>query len=91
MPETGLLIDRLGRAGIECQGGYYPLHLRVAGPKPKLPRTEGLFGRVICIPVERRAAADRVRAALSDLRREPNRALLLPKTQGRAMLTCPAE
>jgi len=46
------VIERLAAAGIESQAGYKPLHLDRGGPS--LPRTEALWERVLCIPLDGR-------------------------------------
>jgi len=82
-PDAGAVIQQLARAGVECQGGYLPLHLQRPDPKPCLPRTEALLERVVCIPVERSARPRRVQSALSTLRPASDRPLLESEARGR--------
>ena len=57
VPETGPTveeaIDVLARNGIEAQGGYSPLHAPHGGTD-RLPNTNALWQRVLCLPVETR-------------------------------------
>ncbi|HKM55384.1 MAG TPA: DegT/DnrJ/EryC1/StrS family aminotransferase [Isosphaeraceae bacterium] len=82
-PDAGAVIKRLAQAGVECQGGYLPLHLQGRDPKPSLPRTEALFERVVCIPVERAARPRRVQSALTTFRPASDRPLLASEARGR--------
>jgi len=82
-PVAGAVIDRLARAGVECQGGFLPLHLQGRDPKPSLPRTEALFERVVCIPVERAARPRRVQSVLTTSRPASDRPLLASEARGR--------
>jgi hypothetical protein len=82
-PDAGAVIQQLARAGVECQGGYLPLHLQGWDPKPSLPRTEAFFERVVCIPVERAARLRRVQSALSRLRSASDRPPLASEARGR--------
>jgi dTDP-4-amino-4,6-dideoxygalactose transaminase len=56
LPENGPraeeLIMELGRSGIECQRGYKPLHTESICQNVTLPKTEELWPRVVCIPVD---------------------------------------
>lgn len=70
-PDADEWIRQLARAGVECQRGYQPLHLRTGQPGPPLPRTESLWERVLCIPIERAAGPRRVGAAVARLHRPP--------------------
>lgn len=45
-------IALLAQDGIEAQGGYHPLHLKIDGPHPNLAVTEDLWNRVLCIPID---------------------------------------
>jgi len=87
-PDAGAAINQLARAGVECQGGYLPLHLQRPDPKPCLPRTEALFERVVCIPVERAARPRLVQSTLSMFRQASGRSLLKATTDGRPVVTC---
>ncbi len=80
-PDAGAVIKRLARAGVECQGGYIPLHLQGSDPQPNLPRTEALYQRVVCIPVERGASAHRFGSVLSVFRPALERPPLLPEAR----------
>ena len=51
-PSVDQVIKMFARAGIECQGGYSPLHQQAGGGYAPLAATEDLWGRVLCIPVE---------------------------------------
>jgi dTDP-4-amino-4,6-dideoxygalactose transaminase len=47
-------VDLLSEAGIECQVGYQPLHLKgKAASAAALELTDALWERVLCMPVER--------------------------------------
>jgi len=50
-PTASEIIALLGRAGIECQRGFSPLHLK-AEDALALPTTEAVWGRVVCVPVD---------------------------------------
>ena len=56
IPENGdtlnQIISALGNAGIEAQGGYFPLHIEQRYRSKPLPSTENLWDRVLCIPVD---------------------------------------
>jgi dTDP-4-amino-4,6-dideoxygalactose transaminase len=49
---AGEVISAFGRAGVECQRGYRPLHLQDGQWDRRLPVTEALWDRVVCIPVQ---------------------------------------
>lgn len=51
-PTVEEVIELLGKAGIECQPGYTPLHLTEPVTGRILPVTEALWKRVVCIPVD---------------------------------------
>jgi dTDP-4-amino-4,6-dideoxygalactose transaminase len=53
-PDMRSVINGLGRAGLECQAGYPPCHW-TAGyrDRQRVPITESIYGRVLCIPIER--------------------------------------
>ena len=57
VPETGPTVEEaievLARNGIEAQGGYAPLHT-LHGGAARLPSTDALWQRVLCLPVETR-------------------------------------
>jgi dTDP-4-amino-4,6-dideoxygalactose transaminase len=57
VPETGPTVEEaievLARNGIEAQGGYAPLHT-LHGSAARLPSTDALWQRVLCLPVETR-------------------------------------
>jgi dTDP-4-amino-4,6-dideoxygalactose transaminase len=57
-PDVTEAVDRLAEAGIECQGGYTPCHLRDGANGRGVTYTEAVWQRVLCIPVERRARRD---------------------------------
>jgi dTDP-4-amino-4,6-dideoxygalactose transaminase len=46
------LREQFARVGIECQGGYVPLHQGNSNGEPCLPSTERLWRNVLCIPVD---------------------------------------
>jgi len=57
LPESGpdmtAALSALAQAGIECQAGYSPCHWNVADRgQHVLPRTEALWNRVLCLPIE---------------------------------------
>ncbi len=56
LPESGptceFLIEALADAGVEAQMGYRPLHRISANSKGDCPRTDAVWRRVICIPVD---------------------------------------
>jgi len=51
-PSAGEVMNLLTLAGIECQRGYTPLHLKMSGTRIRLPVTEALWQRIVCIPVD---------------------------------------
>ena len=63
-PRIDEIIERFAKAGIECQGGYKPLHLQGIGSEQPLARTEDLWERVLCVPVDYSASPSRVHSIL---------------------------
>jgi hypothetical protein len=47
-------IEELAALGIECEAGYRPCHLDAPPGVRPLPVTEGIWRRVLCIPVDGR-------------------------------------
>ncbi len=56
LPETGPscedFIEALADAGVEAQMGYRPLHRSSPNARADCPRTDALWQRVLCIPVD---------------------------------------
>ena len=56
LPENGpalnQVISSFANIGIECQGGYIPLHQEMKSVSTSFPSTESLWDRVLCIPVD---------------------------------------
>jgi dTDP-4-amino-4,6-dideoxygalactose transaminase len=52
-PDLSTVVEAFAGAGIECQSGYRPCHLDLRDRESqRLPVTEALWGRVICLPIE---------------------------------------
>ena len=62
LPEGGPSVEdvivQLAQHSIEAQGGYAPLHLECAS-HARLPNTQSLWRRVLCLPLETRPRARR--------------------------------
>ena len=56
LPENGYqlleLIEKLSDLGIECQGGYAPLHKEMGAWPTELTVTEKVWDKVLCIPID---------------------------------------
>src|SRR5262245_24493777 len=56
LPAQGPTVEEMAkcleRLGVETQPGYTPLHFGERGGAKKLPVTESLWNRVICIPID---------------------------------------
>jgi hypothetical protein len=66
-PTVAEAVRALGEAGIECQGGYAPLHREIGVPA-EVPLTEAVWRRVLCVPVDvpsRSRALRRIRRVLA--------------------------
>jgi len=51
-PSVTELVERGAEAGVECQGGYRPCHHAVPEISARVPDTDRLWQRVLCIPLE---------------------------------------
>jgi dTDP-4-amino-4,6-dideoxygalactose transaminase len=51
-PQLNQVIRLLANMGIECQGGYTPLHKAIQVLPTDLPITERLWSRVLCVPID---------------------------------------
>jgi dTDP-4-amino-4,6-dideoxygalactose transaminase len=51
-PSTEEAIETFADGGVECQRGYAPCHHAVEGARGKVPYTEAVWRRVLCIPLE---------------------------------------
>lgn len=51
-PSVAALVERGAEAGVECQGGYRPCHHGVPEISARVPNTDRVWQRVLCIPLE---------------------------------------
>ena len=51
-PSVEETIEAFADGGVECQQGYTPCHHRVPGTDSRVPYTEFVWRRVLCVPLE---------------------------------------
>ncbi len=50
-PTVASLVAKYAARGVECQAGYRPCH-DLAGADADVPRTDGVWRRVLCLPID---------------------------------------